>query len=80
MSDLVIAGRRVPARSRQVIRVPVTRGLTGPVEFVAHAVAGRGEGPALTLPSMLGGNEWFSAVVRDLLVRLDDARTTWVTV
>ena len=77
MSELLVAGHRVPAGSRQVIRVPVTRDLTGPVELVAHVLAGRGEGPTLTLLSMLHGNEWFSAVLlRDLLARLDPADLT----
>ena len=74
MSDVVIAGRRVSAGARAVIHVPVTRDLTGPVELVAHVLAGRGDGPTLTLLSMLHGNEWFSAVLlRDLLARLDPA-------
>ncbi len=72
MSDVVVAGHRVPAGSAQVVRVPVTRDLTGPVEIVGHVVAGRGDGPTLTLLSMLHGNEWFSAVVlRDLVRRLN---------
>jgi predicted deacylase len=72
MSDVTIASNHIPAGSRQVVRVPVTRDLTGPVDIVAHVVAGRGDGPTLLLLSMLHGNEWFSAVVlRDLIARVD---------
>ncbi|MGQ0732352.1 MAG: succinylglutamate desuccinylase/aspartoacylase family protein [Acidobacteriota bacterium] len=72
MSDVLINGRRVPAGTSQLVHVPVTRDLTGPVEITAHVVAGLGDGPTLTLLSMLHGNEWFSAVVlREVLRRLD---------
>jgi hypothetical protein len=74
MSDLVVGGRRIAAGSRAIVRVAVTRDLTGPVDIVSHVVAGRGEGPTLTLLSMLHGNEWFSAVVlREIVRRLDPA-------
>jgi predicted deacylase len=72
MSELVVAGCRVPAGTTAVVRVPVTRDLTGPVDIVGHVVAGRSDGPTLLLLSMLHGNEWFSAVVlRDLLRGVD---------
>lgn len=72
MSDVRVSGRRVPAGTSAVVRVPVTRDLTGPVEIVGHVVAGRGDGPTLLLLSMLHGNEWFSALVlRELLGGLD---------
>ncbi|MDH4063882.1 MAG: succinylglutamate desuccinylase/aspartoacylase family protein [Acidobacteriota bacterium] len=62
------------AGRRQILRVPVTRDLTGDVDIVAHVAAGRHDGPTLLLLSMLHGNEWFSAVVlRELLSRLDPA-------
>ena len=43
MSDLRIAGHRVPAGSRQVIHVPVTRDLTGNVIEI----------PVVNAPAML---------------------------
>ena len=62
------------AGSRQILRVPVARDLTGDIDIVAHVVAGRHDGPTLLLLSMLHGNEWFSAIVlRELLGRLDPA-------
>lgn len=64
----------MPAGTKAVIRVPVTRDLTGPVEIVGHVVAGQADGPTLLLLSMLHGNEWFSAVLlRDLVRGLDPA-------
>jgi predicted deacylase len=72
MPELTIAGQRAPAGATTVIRVPVTRDLTGPVEIVGHVVAGRDDGPTLLLLSMLHGNEWFSAVaLREIIRRLD---------
>jgi hypothetical protein len=74
MADLALGGRRVPAGSRALVRLPVARDLTGPVDIVCHVVAGRHDGPTLLLLSMLHGNEWFSAlVVREVLARLDPA-------
>jgi predicted deacylase len=58
--------------AHHLVRLPVTRDLTGPVEIVTHVVAGRETGPTLTLLSMLHGNEWFSAVVlRDIVQAID---------
>lgn len=74
MPDVVVAGQRVPAGTTAIVRVPVTRDLTGPVELIGHVVAGASDGPTLLLLSMLHGNEWFSAVVlRDLIRGLDAA-------
>ena len=74
MADLVLAGQRIAAGSRGIVRLPVAHDLTGAVDIVTHAVAGRHEGPTLLLLSMLHGNEWFSAlIVRDVLARLDPA-------
>jgi predicted deacylase len=68
MSELVVGGTRVQPGTTAVVRAPVARDLTGPVEIVGHVVAGRGDGPTLLLLSMLHGNEWFSAIVlRELL-------------
>jgi len=72
VGQLTLAGTSVGAGDRRILRIPVTRDLTGPVELVTHVVAGRHPGPTLLLLSMLHGNEWFSAVVlRELLGRLD---------
>lgn len=74
MSDLTIAGRLFKAGSRGIVRVPVTRDLTGNIEITAHVVAGASEGPTLLLLSMLHGNEWFSVLIlRELLKRIDPA-------
>jgi predicted deacylase len=72
MPELVLAGTRVAAGTRRVVRLPVARDLTGPVDIVSHVVAGADDGPTLLLLSMLHGNEWFSAlIVREVLARLD---------
>ncbi|MDP1572386.1 MAG: succinylglutamate desuccinylase/aspartoacylase family protein [Vicinamibacterales bacterium] len=74
MPDLVLAGTRIAAGTRAVVRLPVAHDLTGPVDIVTHGVAGRHDGPTLLLLSMLHGNEWFSAlVVRAIVDRLDPA-------
>jgi uncharacterized protein len=72
MPALTLAGEVIPPLSRRLVRLPVARDLTGPVEIVTHVLAGREGGPTLLLLSMLHGNEWFSAVVlRELVARLD---------
>jgi predicted deacylase len=74
VSGLTLASATVAPGTRAIVRVPVTRDLTGPVDIVAHVVAGAREGPTLLLLSMLHGNEWFSAVVlRALVPRLNPA-------
>jgi predicted deacylase len=65
----------LPRNAHHIVRLPVTHDLTGPVEIVAHVVAGREPGPTLTLLSMLHGNEWFSAVVLRDVVRAVDPKT-----
>jgi predicted deacylase len=75
MPDVIVAGQRVSAGSSGIVRVPVTRDLTGPVEIVGHIVAGRDDGPTLLLLSMLHGNEWFSALVLREVVRRVDPKT-----
>jgi predicted deacylase len=73
MAMLTLAGERVPRMSRRVVRLPVSRDLTGPVDIVTHVVAGH-NGPTLLLLSMLHGNEWFSALVlRELVAALNPA-------
>ncbi len=74
MADLVLAGRRIGAGSRGIVRLPVAHDLTGAVDLITQVVAGRHDGPTLLLLSMLHGNEWFSAlIVREVLARLDPA-------
>lgn len=74
MPGLVLGGRELARGAHHVVRLPVTRDLTGPVDIVAHVVAGREAGPTLTLISMLHGNEWFSAVaLRDIVRAVDPA-------
>jgi len=74
MAEVSVAGVRVAGGTRGVVRVPVARDLTGPVEIVTHVAAGAGEGPTLLLLSMLHGNEWFSAlIVREVMRRIDPA-------
>jgi uncharacterized protein len=72
MSELVIGGIRVPAGSRKLVCLPVTRDVAMPIDIHTHVVAGKNEGPTLLLLSMLHGNEWFSVLIlRELLSRLD---------
>jgi hypothetical protein len=72
MSHLEIAGTRVPAGTKRVVVLPVTRDVAMPVDIATHVVAGKKDGPTLLLLSMLHGNEWFSVLIlRELLARLD---------
>lgn len=72
MPQIRLATTTVAHGTRALVRLPVTRDLTGDVDIVAHVAAGRHDGPTLLLLSMLHGNEWFSAVVvRELLDRID---------
>jgi predicted deacylase len=74
MPDIAVVGARVAAASRGLVRLPVGRDLTGPVEIAVHVAAGAGDGPTVLLLSMLHGNEWFSAlVVREVMRRIDPA-------
>lgn len=72
MSQTTVAGERVPAGSRKLVRIPVTKDICTSVDIHAHVVAGRRQGPTLLLLSMLHGNEWFSVLIlRELLNRVD---------
>jgi uncharacterized protein len=72
MPDLVVGGIRVPAGSRKLVTLPVTRDVAMPIDIHTHVVAGKKDGPTLLLLSMLHGNEWFSVLIlRELLSRLD---------
>lgn len=61
MSRLDLGGRELARGAHHFVRWPVTRDLTGPVDVVAHVVAGREPGLTLTLLSMLHGSEWLPA-------------------
>lgn len=72
MPELTLAGRRLEARKKHLVTVPVTEDLAMPVDIVAHAVTGANDGPTLLLLSMLHGNEWFSVLIlREIVQRLD---------
>ena len=72
MPEMVIGGTRVPAGSRRLVVIPVTRDVAMPIDIHTHVLAGRKDGPTLLLLSMLHGNEWFSVLIlRELLSRLD---------
>lgn len=75
MKTLTFAGRSPERGTKSVVRVPVTKDLTGDIDLHAHLVAGREDGPTLLLLSMLHGNEWFSVLIlREIVRRLDPAR------
>jgi len=75
MEELLIAGHKVKAGSREVLRIPVTQDVVLAVDLYAHVVVGTKPGPTLLLLSLLHGNEWFSVLIlRELLRRIDPAR------
>ncbi len=72
MGNLTISGREVLAGSKEVIKIPVTRDLSGDIDIYTHVLTGKSEGPTLLLLSMLHGNEWFSVLIlRELMQRID---------
>jgi predicted deacylase len=72
MKELTLAGQRMKAGEKSVVRIHVTDDLAMPVDIHAHVVAGVSPGPTLLLLSMLHGNEWFSVIIlRDLLKKID---------
>ncbi len=72
MPELDVGGNRIPAGTKRMVVIPVTRDLAMPIDIHTHVVAGKTDGPTLLLLSMLHGNEWFSVLIlRELLARLD---------
>lgn len=72
MGTLNLAGKEFAPGTREVIKIPVTRDLSGDINIYTHVLTGKSEGPTLLLLSMLHGNEWFSVLIlRELLKRID---------
>ena len=72
MKELEIAGKKVQPRTKEIVKVHVTKDLTTDIDIYAHVVAGKEDGPTLLLLSMLHGEEWFSVLIlKKVLERID---------
>ncbi|WP_047983524.1 succinylglutamate desuccinylase/aspartoacylase family protein [Ornithinibacillus californiensis] len=72
MGEISIAGVNIESGSRKVVKIPVTKDLSGDVNIYTHILTGEKNGPTLLLLSMLHGNEWFSVLIlKELLKRID---------
>jgi uncharacterized protein len=72
MGSISIAGKKFMPGIKEVIKIPVTRDLSGDINIYSHILTGKNDGPTLLLLSMLHGNEWFSVLIlRELMKRID---------